>query len=57
LVALPARDGSWGSALVLSVLSGLVVVTVYAVVAVALDRPDARAVLRRGVPTVVEEKR
>jgi putative peptidoglycan lipid II flippase len=56
LVALPARDGSWGSALVFSVLSGLAVVIVYGVVAVALDRPDARAVLRRGVPTAVEEK-
>jgi putative peptidoglycan lipid II flippase len=57
LVALPAADGSWGSALVFSVLSGLAVVIVYGVVAVALDRPDARAVLRRGVPIAVEEKR
>jgi putative peptidoglycan lipid II flippase len=55
LVALPADDGGWGSALVFSVLSGLAVVIVYAGVAVALDRPDARALLRRGVPTVVEE--
>jgi putative peptidoglycan lipid II flippase len=57
LVALPAGDGSWGSALVFSVLSGLAVVIVYGAVAVALDRPDARAVFRRGVPTAVEEKR
>jgi putative peptidoglycan lipid II flippase len=57
LVTLPAADGSWGSALVFSVLSGLAVVIVYGVVAVALDRPDARAVLRRGVPIAVEEKR
>jgi putative peptidoglycan lipid II flippase len=57
LVALPAADGSWRSALVFSVLSGLAVVIVYGVVAVALDRPDARSVLRRGVPIAVEEKR
>ncbi len=38
-VALPAGDdGGWGSALLFSVLSGLAVVIVYAVVAVALDR-------------------
>lgn len=55
VVALPAADGGWGSALLFSILSGLAVVIVYAVVAVALDRPDARALLRRGVPTVVEE--
>jgi putative peptidoglycan lipid II flippase len=55
LVALPAGDGGWGSALVFSILSGLAVVIVYAAVAVALDRPDTRALLRRGVPTVVEE--
>jgi putative peptidoglycan lipid II flippase len=55
-VALPADDGGWGSALVFSVLSGLAVVIVYAGVAVGLDRPDARALLRRGVPTAVEEK-
>ncbi|MDX6278970.1 MAG: putative peptidoglycan lipid flippase, partial [Kribbellaceae bacterium] len=55
LVALPAGDGGWGSALVFSILSGLAVVIVYTAVAVALDRPDARALLRRGVPTVVEE--
>jgi putative peptidoglycan lipid II flippase len=40
---------------VFSILSGLAVVIVYTAVAVALDRPDARALLRRGVPTVVEE--
>lgn len=58
LVALPAADGGWGSALVFSILSGLAVMIVYAVVAVALDRQDAQAVLRRGVPTeAVEEKR
>ncbi|HEY0618107.1 MAG TPA: lipid II flippase MurJ [Kribbella sp.] len=56
LVALPSSDGGWVSALVFSVLSGLAVVIVYAVVAVAVDRPDARAMLRRGVPTAVEEK-
>lgn len=58
LVALPAGDGGWGSALLFSILSGLAVVVVYAAVAVGLDRTDARALLRRGVPTdVVEEKR
>jgi putative peptidoglycan lipid II flippase len=55
LVALPADGGGWGSALVFSILSGLAVVIVYAVVAVALDRRDARALLRRGVPIAVEE--
>lgn len=55
-VSLPAADGGWGSALIFSVLSGLAVVIVYAGVAVALDRSDARALLRRGVPTAVEEK-
>ena len=55
VVALPAADGGWGSALLFSILSGLAVVIVYAAVAVALDRPDARALLRRGAPTVVEE--
>jgi putative peptidoglycan lipid II flippase len=55
-VSLPAGDGGWGSALLFAVLSGLAVVVVYAVVAVGLDRSDARALLRRGVPTVVEEK-
>ncbi|MEV8377886.1 lipid II flippase MurJ [Kribbella sp. NPDC056861] len=56
LVALPADGGGWGSALVFSILSGLAVVIVYALVAIGLDRPDARALLRRGAPTVVEEK-
>jgi len=55
LVSLPSGDGSWGSGLVFSILSGLAVVIVYAVVAVAVDRPDARALLRRGVPSPVEE--
>jgi putative peptidoglycan lipid II flippase len=36
-------------------LSGLAVVVVYAAVVVALDRADARALLRRGVPNTVEE--
>jgi putative peptidoglycan lipid II flippase len=54
-VALPADDGGWGSALVFSLLSGLAVLIVYAAVAVAVDRPDARALLRRGVPSPVEE--
>ena len=52
-VALPADDAGVGSALVFAVLSGLAVVIVYAVVAVALDRADARALLRR---RLVEEK-
>ncbi len=56
VVSLPADDGGWGGALLFAVLSGLAVVIVYAVVAVLVDRPDARALLRRGVPTVVEEK-
>jgi putative peptidoglycan lipid II flippase len=47
-VALPADDAGVGSALVFSVLSGLVVAVVYAAVVVALDRTDARALLRRG---------
>ncbi|HEU4946594.1 MAG TPA: lipid II flippase MurJ [Kribbella sp.] len=58
LIASPATDGGWVSALVFSVLSGLAVVIVFAAVAVALDRPDARVLLRRGIPTeAVEEKR
>lgn len=57
IVSLPSGNGSWGSGLVFSVLSGLAVVIVYAGVVVALDRQDARALLRRGVPTSVEEKR
>ncbi|TDO35600.1 putative peptidoglycan lipid II flippase [Kribbella sp. VKM Ac-2527] len=59
-ISLPSGDGSWGSGLVFSVLSGLAVVIVYAGVVVALDRQDARALLRRGVPTSAvtgEEKR
>ncbi|QNE22828.1 virulence factor MviN [Kribbella qitaiheensis] len=57
LVALPAGDGGWGSALVFSVLSGLAVVLVYGGVVVAVDRSDTRVLLRRGVvPTGAEEK-
>jgi putative peptidoglycan lipid II flippase len=54
LVALPAGDGGWGSALVFSVLSGLACVVVYGGVVVAVDRSDVRVLLRRGV---VEGKR
>ncbi|TDD20688.1 virulence factor MviN [Kribbella turkmenica] len=54
-VSLPAGDAGVGSAVVFSVLSGLAVVVVYAAVVVALDRGDARALLRRGVPNTVEE--
>lgn len=46
--ALPAGNGGVGKALVFAVLSGLAVVVVYAGAAMALDRPDARALLRRG---------
>nr|WP_238355612.1 lipid II flippase MurJ [Kribbella sandramycini] len=48
-VALPAQDGGVGSAVLFAALSGLAVVAVYGVVAVVLDRADARALLRRGV--------
>jgi putative peptidoglycan lipid II flippase len=48
-VALPADDAGLGKALVFSVLSGLAVVIVYAVVVLALDRADTRALLRRRV--------
>jgi putative peptidoglycan lipid II flippase len=54
-VSLPAGDAGVGGAVVFSVLSGLAVVVVYAAVVVALDRADARALLRRGVPNIVEE--
>ncbi|TCO44662.1 putative peptidoglycan lipid II flippase [Kribbella antiqua] len=47
-VALPADDAGLGMSLVFSVLSGLAVVIVYAVVVLALDRQDARALLHRG---------
>jgi putative peptidoglycan lipid II flippase len=47
-VALPADNGGVGKALVFAVLSGLVVVIVYAGAAMALDRTDTRALLRRG---------
>jgi putative peptidoglycan lipid II flippase len=46
-VALPAEDAGVGTAVLFSVLSGLAVVIVYAGVAVALDRADVRALLRR----------
>jgi putative peptidoglycan lipid II flippase len=48
-VSLPADDAGVGSAVVFSVLSGLAVVLVYAVVAVVLDRADVRALRRRGL--------
>ena len=51
-VALPADDAGVGSAVVFSVLSGLAIVVVYAVVVLALDRADTRALLRR---SLVEE--
>jgi putative peptidoglycan lipid II flippase len=53
-VALPADHAGLGKALVFSVLSSLAVVIVYAVVVLALDRADTRALLRRG-PGHVEE--
>jgi putative peptidoglycan lipid II flippase len=49
VVALPADDAGLGKALVFSVLSGLAVVIVYAVVVLALDRSDVRALRRRGL--------
>ncbi len=48
-VSLPADDAGLESAVVFSVLSGLAVVLVYAVVAVVLDRADVRALRRRGL--------
>ncbi|MGW7684462.1 murein biosynthesis integral membrane protein MurJ [Kribbella sp. NPDC054772] len=48
VVALPAGSGGVGKAVVFAVLSGLAVVIVYAGVAMALDRTDTRALLRRG---------
>jgi putative peptidoglycan lipid II flippase len=53
VVALPAGNAGVGTAVLFSVLSGLAVVIVYAVIAVALDRADTRALLRRNL---VEEK-
>jgi putative peptidoglycan lipid II flippase len=47
-VALPSAHSGVGKALVFAVLSGLAVVVVYAGAAMALDRTDTRAVLRRG---------
>ncbi|WP_433160657.1 murein biosynthesis integral membrane protein MurJ [Kribbella sp. CA-247076] len=54
-VSIPSGDAGVGSAVVFSVLSGLAVVVVYAAVVMVLDRADARALLRRGVPNAVEE--
>ena len=48
-VALPAADAGVGQALVFAVLSGLAIVIVYAAVAIALDRADTRALLRRNL--------
>jgi putative peptidoglycan lipid II flippase len=53
VVALPAGNGGVGKALGFAALSGLTAVIVYAGVAMALDRTDTRALLRRGS---VEEK-
>jgi putative peptidoglycan lipid II flippase len=47
-VALPAAHSGVGKALVFAVLSGLAVVVVYAGAAIALDRTDTRALVRRG---------
>ncbi|MFI6830113.1 murein biosynthesis integral membrane protein MurJ [Kribbella sp. NPDC050241] len=48
-VALPAADAGVGRALVFAVLAGLAVVIVYAAVAVAIDRADTVALLRRNL--------
>jgi putative peptidoglycan lipid II flippase len=50
LVALPAGHGGVGKAVLFSLLSGLTVVVVYAVVVLALDRADARALVHREKP-------
>ena len=47
-VALPAAHSGVGTAVLFAVLSGVAVVVVYAGAAVALDRTDTRALLRRG---------
>ncbi|TQJ16904.1 putative peptidoglycan lipid II flippase [Kribbella jejuensis] len=47
VVSLPAGHGGVGKAVLFSLLSGLAVVGVYAVVVLALDRADARALVRR----------
>jgi putative peptidoglycan lipid II flippase len=47
VIALPAGEAGIGKAVVFSILSGLVVVVVYAGVVLALDRADARALIRR----------
>jgi putative peptidoglycan lipid II flippase len=46
-VALPAGNAGVGTAVVFALLSGLAVVLVYVVVVFALDRADARALIRR----------
>jgi putative peptidoglycan lipid II flippase len=46
-VALPSGDAGVGKAVVFAVLSGLVIVIVYSATAMALDRGDTRALLRR----------
>ncbi|WP_427890400.1 murein biosynthesis integral membrane protein MurJ [Kribbella sp. GL6] len=50
VVALPAGHGGVGKAVLFALLSGLAVVVVYAVVVLALDRADARALVRREKP-------
>jgi putative peptidoglycan lipid II flippase len=46
-VALPGDSAGVGTAVVFALLSGLAVVLVYVVVVLALDRADARALIRR----------
>ena len=46
-VSVPAGDAGVGKSVVFAALSGLAVVVVYAVVVLALDRADARALVRR----------
>jgi putative peptidoglycan lipid II flippase len=46
-VSVPAGDRGVGAAVVFAALSGLATVVVYGVVVLALDRADARALLRR----------
>ncbi|WP_350274249.1 lipid II flippase MurJ [Kribbella sp. HUAS MG21] len=49
-VSLPAADAGVGAAVLFAALSGLATVVVYAVVVLALDRADARALVRREKP-------
>jgi putative peptidoglycan lipid II flippase len=49
-VSVPAGDSGVGKAVVFAALSGLAAVVVYAVVVLALDRADARALVRRERP-------